>query len=88
VKHGKVDANQKEIVDGLRQVGASVVSLADVGKGTPDILVGFRQKSYLLEIKTDDGKLTPDQRLFHATWNGHIAIVRNLDEALRVIGAI
>ena len=47
----KIDANQTEIVKALRQVGASVQSLASTGKGCPDLLVGFRGVNWLLEVK-------------------------------------
>lgn len=88
MKHGKTDANQRLIVDGLRRAGASVYITSDVGRDFVDLVAGFRGRNYLIEVKTETGKLTPGQRLFHDTWNGHIAIVRNLDEALRIIGAI
>ena len=88
----KVDANQPDIVAALRGVGASVLHIHQIGKGAPDIVVGFRGKNYLLEIK--DGSLppsarglTPDEEEFHAIWRGNVATVKNCDEALTVIGA-
>jgi hypothetical protein len=87
VKHGRVDANQKEIVDGLRQVGARVQVTSDVGKGFPDLVVSFRGVVYLIETKTENGKLTPDQVDWHNDWQcAHI--VKSVDEALKIIGAI
>ena len=47
--NAKVDLNQTEIVQALRQAGATVQSLAAVGKGVPDLLVCFRNKLYLME---------------------------------------
>ena len=38
----RIDRNQPEIVKALRQVGAHVTSLAAVGDGVPDLLVGFQ----------------------------------------------
>lgn len=38
----RTDANQTAIVEALRKCGASVQSLAAVGKGVPDLLVGLR----------------------------------------------
>lgn len=89
----KIDANQPEIVSALRAVGATVVTLAAVGKGVPDLLVGFRQSTYLLEVK--DGKkppserqLTPDQIDWHVAWRGGpCAVVSSTGEALAFIGA-
>lgn len=92
-KAAKVDANQAEVVEALRTVGATVQSLAAVGVGVPDLLVGFRLKTYLLEVK--DGKkppskreLTPDQILWHIDWNGGpCVVVTSVGEALAAIGA-
>ena len=86
----KVDANQTEIVKALRQVGASVQSLAATGKGDPDLLVGFRGKNLLLEVKDggkikSDRKLTPDQVVWHQTWRGRVYVVESVEQALQVI---
>lgn len=89
----KVDANQGDVVDALRAIGATVEPLHRVGSGCPDLLVGFRAVNYLLEVK-DGSKppsarvLTGDQRKWHACWNGRAHIVNSVDEALRAIGAI
>lgn len=84
----RADANQARIVAALRKAGATVVSLHTIGKGCPDLLVGYRTKNYLLEIKTEDGKLTPDQQQFFNTWHGNCQIVHDVTEALEAIGAI
>lgn len=88
MNHGKRDANQAEIVEALRKAGASVLDLADVGHGCPDLLVGYAGRDWLIlmEIKTPTGKLTPDEVLFAQTWHGHVYVVRSIDEALAVIG--
>lgn len=89
-KAAKIDANQTEIVKALRQVGASVQSLASTGKGCPDLLVGFRGVNWLLEIK--DGqkvksarKLTPDQIEWHESWRGRVYIVESVDQAISLL---
>jgi hypothetical protein len=89
----KVDANQGDIVRELRRAGCSVVSLAAVGKGVPDLLVGVRGRNYLLEVK--DGakppsarRLTPDQRQWHLLWAGQVLTVTSAEDALRQIGLI
>jgi hypothetical protein len=84
----RTDGNQDEIVTALRQVGASVQSLTAVKNGCPDILVGFRGVNFLMEIKITDGKLSPDEKVFFATWLGHVDIVRSSEAALMLIGAI
>ena len=65
----KIDANQTEIVKALRQVGASVQSLASTGKGCPDLLVGFRGVNWLLEIK-DGQKVKSARKLTDDKWFG------------------
>lgn len=89
----RVDDNQGQIVDALRRVGCSVWSLAGVGKGFPDLAVGFRGRNLFLEVK--DGskppckrRLTPDEEAFHASWRGHVAVVESVEDALKIVGMI
>lgn len=83
----KVDANQSGIVKIMRGMGASVCPTHTVGKGFPDLVVGYSGKTYLVEIK--DGSLPPsarpltdDQVEFHSEWRGHVEIVKTDDEAI------
>jgi Holliday junction resolvase len=87
----RVDGNQKEIVQALRDIGASVVTCHAVGQGFPDICVGWQGATYLLEIKDPskpirDQALTPSQVKFHESWRGHVAVVKTVREALEAIG--
>lgn len=86
----RVDDNQKAIVDALRQVGCSVLILAGVGCGCPDLLVGWQGYSILMEIKNLDGRgdrLTPAEAEFMSAWRGgQVEVVHNIDEALDIIG--
>ena len=84
----KTDANQREIIAALEAVGASVFPSFRLGGGFPDLVVGFRGVTYLLEVKTPTGRLTPAEARFFAQWRGHAAVVRSVDEALRAIGAV
>jgi hypothetical protein len=84
----RTDANHKQIVQSLRDIGATVQSLANVGAGCPDILVGFRGANYLIEIKRPGKRLRQNQRDWHNNWRGEVTTVRSIDEALRVVGAI
>ena len=86
----KIDRNQPEIVKGLRQYGATVTSLAAVGAGCPDLLVGYRGANYLMEVK--DGELAPSARAlrptqveWHGDWRGQVAVVYSLDDAIDVL---
>jgi len=84
----RIDANQPEIVAALRSAGCTVRSLAGVGMGCPDLLVGRNGQNYLLEVKSGRGrgKLTPLEDAFHSHWRGQVAIVRSAEEALKVVG--
>jgi len=91
-KHGKVDSNQREIVAALRQCGAFVQSVADIGNGCPDLIVAYHARVFLVEVKDGQGKLTADEAAWIAECEriGGVAvhIVRSAEDALRVIGAI
>ena len=85
--YGKaVDANQKEIVQALEQIGCDVLEL-----GWPlDLLVGYRRRNWLLEIKDPDKVpsarvLTGEQVQFFNTWRGQRAKVETVDEAIVVV---
>ena len=73
----RVDGNQAEIVADLRGIGATVQHLHMVGKGCPDILVGYRGNNWLFEIKMKNGKMTPDEITWHSDWNGRVITIRN-----------
>ena len=85
---GRTDTNHAEIVEALRSVsGVTVHSLAGVANGVPDLLVGARGATYLVEVK--DGEKTPSRRtLTHdqvrwvKRWTGSaVIILTNTDQA-------
>lgn len=84
----RTDANQKEIMLCLRNLGATVQSLHTLGRGCPDIIVGWRGRNYLFEIKTTPvgWKLTPDEKKWHNEWRGQVCVVANLEGALAALG--
>jgi Holliday junction resolvase len=94
MRAAKIDANQEQVVDVLRAVGATVQTLATVGKGVPDLLVGYQGKTLLLEVK--DGRkppsarrLTEDQLKWHGAWRGGpLAVIDGPDAALRMLGVL
>ena len=89
-KAAKTDANHSQVVNALRQVGASVQSLAATDKGCPDLLVGYLGINYLMEIKDGDKvlskqKLNIDQEHWHNFWRGSVYVVKSVDEALKIL---
>ena len=79
----KRDENEVEIVKALRVAGASVAHLSS--KGIPDLLVSFRNKLFLMEVKMPGKKLTPEQVKFHENWKGKIHIIKSVDEAIEIL---
>lgn len=86
----KVDANQGDIVSALRKVGASVTPIHTVGNGCPDLLVGFRARNYLFEVK--DGakppsarKLTDDEAIWFGNWKGEAHVVETVEQAISIL---
>lgn len=86
----RADRNQPEIVMALRRVGASVQPLHTVGRGCPDLLVGFRGRCYVFEVKDGDRapserELTPEETKWHRDWRGQVAIVESAAQAVEVL---
>ena len=82
----RVDENQAAIVQALRDAGASVYII-----GLPvDLLVGFRDRTLLMEVKTTSKKrLTGLQADFFEKWTGGtLCRVDSPESALRMIGVI
>lgn len=81
--NNKRDANEKEIVEALEKAGASVIRIDEI-----DLLVGFRKRNYLLEVKTEHGQLTRSQIKLRDEWPGQYSIVNSPVQALQAIGAM
>jgi hypothetical protein len=88
----KKDANHNEIVDALTNAGAYVIDMSHVGKGFPDLIVGFQNTTILMEIKnpkTSYGKrgLNKNQLEWKEKWlGGAYCVVDSIEAALRMIG--
>lgn len=81
----KIDANQPAIVQAFRDAGCSVQTCHTVGSGFPDLVVGYKGFTFLVEVK--DGakppsarRLTSDQVIWHANWLGTVHIVENVSD--------
>ena len=89
----RIDDNQKQIVEALRKAGASVKSLAQLGSGCPDLLVGFKGINWLFEVKDPSKRpsqreLSEDERAFHAAWLGQIDVIENSTQAIEKISSV
>lgn len=89
---GSRDANEREIVDALRLAGCEVIRLEDKDRaGLLDLLVfvpRFAQSDrlMLLEVKTETGRVRPEQHELMSRWPSVTAVVRTPLEALGAIG--
>jgi hypothetical protein len=86
----RVDGNQAEIVKTLRAIGASILHLHQL-KNCFDILVGYRGRTHLMEIKDpaqpqSKRRLTPGEAKFRDEWKGSpYHVVETADQAIRII---
>ncbi len=84
----KSDTNQKEIVEALREAGASVLVLSQVGKGCPDLLIGYHGLNYLAEIEDPEGrgmKFTPAEKKFVDKWKGVVFVIESVETVLQLL---
>ena len=91
----RTDNNQKAIMAALRKIGCSVFDTHTLGKGFPDLAVGWvdkqgRRRTVLMEIKDGDqppsrNKLTTDEKLFHFGYRGEATIVYSVEDAIHYV---
>jgi len=89
----RIDENQNDIVAALRKAGATVRVISQ-GDGIPDLLVGFKGETILLEVK-DGNKppsartLTPAEQKFFNEWEGGLCmVVKSVEDALELLEGI
>jgi len=86
----RTDYNQKLIVEQLRKLGVSVAITSMMGKGFPDLVLGYQNRNFLVVLK-DGAKpksqkgLTMDEAKFFTTWKGSVCKCENIDEILKYI---
>ncbi len=79
------DANEPEIVAALQAAGASVLRT----DFPLDLLIGFRGRSIVAEVKMPGAKLNENQKRFFAQWKGQTPpILRSVDDALKLLEAM
>lgn len=83
----RVDDNQKQLVHTFIALGASVLNLSTVGRGCPDLLIGYKGKSVLVEIKRNSkATFTDPQVKFMQDWRGGaVSRIDSVDAAIRLI---
>jgi hypothetical protein len=90
------DENEPDIVEAFEKLGCSVTRLD--GQGVPDLLVGYRGRTLLVEVKCPFGPrgglptrnasdgLTEHQVDWWTSWNGESAvIVRTIEDVEQLL---
>ena len=82
-----VDQNQQQIIDALRSIGCTVQDLSQLGRGCPNVLIGYRGRNFLLEIKSGDRvpKLTPREEQWIRQWDGQVGVITSIEDALAIV---
>ncbi len=82
-RKAKRDANESVLAEAARQLGASVTFLNDPYVG--DLLIGFQNRNYLIEVKNKYGKQRLGQIEFQEHWCGQYAVVKTVEELLQIL---
>jgi len=94
------DYNHASIVRAFERAGATVVELHTIGRGVPDLLVGYAGRDLLVEVKLPrrtlwDGRESPRSSLsrrqssWHRSWRGATpVVVRDEAEAEALLDAL
>ena len=86
----RLDANHGELVQAFKDLGCTVLSLAGLGAGVPDICVGYGGMQIMCELKDSNKspsrrKLTPDEERFRMNWKGGYRLVQDLDGVMETV---
>ena len=76
-RNARIDKNHPEVAEAFRKLGCSVLSLAPLGRGIPDLLVAIGGVTWLIEINSKKGKENDLQLEWAENWRGARAVVRD-----------
>lgn len=79
-RYGKKDDCQKQIVKVLQQLGFGVIDLSSLGNNIPDLLIAKSDRTALVELKSENGKLSKGQEFFKLTWPGKCFMAKSAEE--------
>lgn len=80
----KRDGNETELVNEFKRLGFSVERLS-----TPlDLLVGYNEKTYLVEVKMPKGSFTKRQKEFIERWLGGYYVVRSKEDVQQFVNFV
>lgn len=84
------DMTHVEVVKALRAIGCDVLDTSQGVSGNPDLIVGLRQRTFAIEIKSKGGKETPAQAARRSDWTGDLwfTVHSGAEAAEAVLGAL
>ncbi len=89
----RIDGNQNAVVEKLRRLGITVAITSALGDGFPDLVVGWRGRNVLIELKDpaqpeSKRKLTEDEKKFRDNWRGEVYTALNAGDVLHILGYV
>lgn len=78
MRAAKRDANEKAIIEALAAYGVGVTQLSQ--KGVPDLLCSYNGRWFLVEVKSEKGKLTEDQADFMSKHDAWVTVARSKED--------
>ena len=87
-QRARVDKNHQEIVRCLKTLGCTVLSLHAMGKGVPDLLIGYQGHCYLVEVKDKTGRVNAVQKEWHQAWNTPVYVVKTTIECVNLLNSL
>ncbi|HUV67174.1 MAG TPA: hypothetical protein VMW24_25015 [Sedimentisphaerales bacterium] len=83
----KKDANHDEIAEVFRKLGWQWTDTYQLGMGFPDGVISRPGMNILIEVKSEKGTLTPEEKRFQKRFVGPLYYVRSVEEA-QVVDAL
>jgi hypothetical protein len=84
----RTDANHAELKGYFERLGCSVHDASRLGEDFPDLIVALHKQTVLVEVKSENGKLTPGQIRFRREWKGITYEARTLDDVIAIVGEL
>ena len=72
-----------QIREELRQLGWSVLDIANLGNGAPDLLILAHGSLWLVEVKSPGGTLSGDQVEFAGRWP--VIVAHTTEEVVKAV---
>lgn len=75
-----------EIIETFENAGFSVLSMRNVGHGTPNMLIGCPGINILVRVGVlDESRVLEEERCFDKAWFGPLAVITSKEDAQQLI---